>query len=441
MFNTNRSRSFYQRGRGRGQPNYSNRGPATPPSNIPVRELTEGLHPAPFRVLHVPARVQTGAASGDDVEFKNVQYVGSYNWIEGTGTGSTIIVPGSPPQWTEKPTPYDVPADRGEVFVDQNGFRVPSATLLPLMVAVDQHAEDQGKTFDWSFIDIVTDRNGLRKLMRWIRGGTDVRDFRIDLQLAGKTVLFNRWEKQTKEQMSGYTYGFNFEKANTKHRGDCEKSTGHHRIVKYDFGGIKMVVRFEVDACLQKPSTGRQKSKLLPHASSSADDALDSITAGLANTTISSSSTTSKIVPAGDRKLIVEKGGEVIPQDSVIELGTISQRRLTSGQLDWEEKLPQLLLSQTPLHYLGVHERGRFMEVQKRQVSSSELQGVKRRIDPVIKQLKSALEDIKRMVTQHGERARLSLVCRNGRLEVFERQSGDSCLPAEYLEKYVGSDS
>ncbi|EEB91657.1 hypothetical protein MPER_09952 [Moniliophthora perniciosa FA553] len=234
--------------------------------------------------MHVPTRVQTGG-----VEFENVQYVGSYNWIE--ETGATIIVPGSPPQWIEKPTPYDVPADRGEVFIDQNGFRVPSATLLPLMVAVDQHAEDESKPFNWSSIDIVTDRNGLRKLLRWIRGGTDVRDFRIDLQLAGKTVLFNRWEKQTKEQMPGYTYGFNFEKVNTKQRGDCERSTGHHRIVKYDFGGIKMVVRFEVDACLQKPSADHQKFKHLPYSSSSsADDALDSITAGLASTTLSSSS-------------------------------------------------------------------------------------------------------------------------------------------------------
>jgi hypothetical protein len=116
------------------------------------------------------------------------------------------------------------------MFADQNGFRLPSATLLPLMVAVNQCSEDK---FDWSAIDIVTDRNGLRKLMRWIRGGSDVREFRIDLELAGKTVLFNRWEKQTKEVFSGYTYGFNFEKATTKKRGDCVGSTGHHRIIRY----------------------------------------------------------------------------------------------------------------------------------------------------------------------------------------------------------------
>lgn len=72
--------------------------------------------------------------------------------------------------------------------------------------------------------------------MRWLNGAGDagLKDFRIDLQLAGKkTVLMNRWEKRFREDMSGFTFGFNFEKATTEAVQGCEGSTGHHRIVKY----------------------------------------------------------------------------------------------------------------------------------------------------------------------------------------------------------------
>lgn len=88
---------------------------------------------------------------------------------------------------------------------------------------------------EWGMLDFVTDRNNLRKLTRWLNDedGT-CKDFRIDMQLAGtKTVLLSRWEKRYRETMPGNTFGFGFEVANTKAVKGCEKSTGHHRIVKY----------------------------------------------------------------------------------------------------------------------------------------------------------------------------------------------------------------
>lgn len=116
-----------------------------------------------------------------------------------------------------------------------------SRALFPLIRAV-QDVESQSGTkgkdaFDWSSVDFVTDRNGLRKLLRWINAphGDPPRDFRIDMQLAGsKTVLLNRWEQITKEQPgSRRSYGFNFEEAMTVPAPGCERGTGHHRIVTY----------------------------------------------------------------------------------------------------------------------------------------------------------------------------------------------------------------
>lgn len=101
-------------------------------------------------------------------------------------------------------------------------------------MAVDQQREEDGNLpLAWGSFDFITDRNNLRKLLRWI-GGTASKDFRIDLQLAGsRTILMNRWERRHQEQMPGWTYGFNFERASSQFPRGCEDSTGHHRIIQY----------------------------------------------------------------------------------------------------------------------------------------------------------------------------------------------------------------
>lgn len=85
----------------------------------------------------------------------------------------------------------------------------------------------------WPSVDFVTDRSNLRKLLRWSENKSGDA-FRIDTQLAGdKTVLMNRWEKRTREHGQSTSYGFNFEDATTAPVAGCEKTTSHHRIVKY----------------------------------------------------------------------------------------------------------------------------------------------------------------------------------------------------------------
>lgn len=343
--------------------------------------------------------------------------------------------------------PYQVQPDRGAVFVDQNGFRMPTAVLLPLIAAVNRKADDDHKSpFEWSSMDFITDRNGLRKLLRWITAGatTVIKDFRIDTQLAGTgTVLFNRWEKRTQEEASGYTYGFNYEKASTKPAEGCSGSTGYHRIVQYvkvqsylsrtradstnwkqDLNGLKMVVRFEVDACIP---TSSARSKSL-----SVDDSLADAIAGLKLSTTSSADATksSSKTPA----LAILKGGSDVPQASLVELTTRSEAR--QADYDWVDSYPQLFLSQTSHHFLAVHQRGRFSSVQKRTLNSTELRAIERNIQPALRKLRRLLDVIKALVIKHGERGRLSLVCTAGELKVYERTGQASCLPDECMELF-----
>jgi hypothetical protein len=114
---------------------------------------------------------------------------------------------------------------------------MPEYPFLPLVRCVDIKATEHDHVpFDWSSVDFVTDRNGLRKLLRWINDteSEPEAEFRIDMQLAGtKTVLFNRLEKTLLQQMPGFTYGFHFEEAATNQVQGCENSTGYHRVISY----------------------------------------------------------------------------------------------------------------------------------------------------------------------------------------------------------------
>lgn len=387
--------------------------------NLPVdRDILEGLLPSPLQTVAKPS--DSTDIDREGIKVKDLKYVGSYNWVE--SKQPTIIVPGSPPYWLNKATPYQVSPDSGVVFKNQNGFRFPNAIFLPLVQAVEMNNAD----FDWSAIDFVTDRNGLRKLLRWI-STPDPKNFRIDTQLAGKhTVLLNRWENGTRESMDGRgysTYGFSFEKASTKPAQGCEDSTGHHRIVKYDFGGFTIVVRFEVDACIPPPAT-RSRVASKPD--------MNALTDALAGVSLSSAS--NKKVQIDTSGLHIIQAGVHIPQSNIVELTTVSKMR--HARFDWSEAYSQLFLSQTPHHFLAVHDRGRFNMVEKRKLGSEDLDDIEETTQIALWKLMQALDTIKNMVVEHGKSGRLSLVCQAGEMKVYERSSQESCLPEDVLKKF-----
>ena len=131
--------------------------------------------------------------------------------------------------WQGKPLPFTVKRDNGVSFIDSNRYRMPLYPLLPLFLSIDELLPQ----FDYSNIDIISDRNNLRKLLRWVNG-TIHRDFRINLQLVGRTVLMERTEPSAVEANSERLgYGRNFEQVTTKQYVGCEKSISHHRMITY----------------------------------------------------------------------------------------------------------------------------------------------------------------------------------------------------------------
>lgn len=111
--------------------------------------------------------------------------------------------------------------------------------LMPLVAAVDFTSASNGDPpFDWSSVDIVTDRGNLRRFIDFLkeRRAHGSEPFRIDVQLAGKkTLLLNRWKKKTIGNCWSHCgcYSHNFEKASTKAVPGFEHGHSHHRIIAY----------------------------------------------------------------------------------------------------------------------------------------------------------------------------------------------------------------
>ncbi|KAF7290638.1 hypothetical protein MIND_01304000 [Mycena indigotica] len=473
------------RGRGRGtgrgsvrwQPSQSveqsTNAESTPPVALPAdRDIMAGLRPTPVGTLPVP-RAHAGNAA---VVIADVKQLGSCNW---TGADTpTIVVPGTPRAWAEPALPLQVEPDTGVIW-DQDALSAPAGkTLVALIATVDKTHAIQCRTahapempFDWAGeqIDFVTDRTNLRKLLRWInvnvqppddRDPGDDRqrkDWRINMQLApgGRTVLFERWEKRDYTAMSGFTFGFNFETASTTAPRGAPQSSWHHRIVSYNLNGLKIVVRFEVDAYIPAP-IHRSSAGARSRADETSSQ-LEDLAAQLATTTIAQSapgpaatdvehdfgvSPTSTRATASpepfvqDHGITVIEGGTHIPQAALVELTTRSAFR--AQEINWAEDFPQIFLTQTPHHFLGVHHRGQFGRVIKRRLGAGELAQVEQDLQPSLLMLVGALKEIAALVRAGGARGRLTLVCRAGRVQVYERESMESVLPDEMLERFEG---
>ncbi|KAI0642894.1 hypothetical protein C8Q79DRAFT_1012902 [Trametes meyenii] len=289
----------------RGHDFYNRLGPREDSSDElpPPRHLMGGVVVPALEELSSP---EVTVLEGEKIVIEDLRCIASYTW-QAQCRQPTIIVPGSPPEWRDSVLPIHVRFDNGIRMIDENGYCMRStgtSPLAPIFRATDAMAEGSGadpqnsndssqdgkevsiNSIDWPRVDIITDRNNLRKLLRWIRereihcdlpeptadssvesgsvGADDAavatatpanydirKDFRIDLQLGGdKTVLMQRWAAFARERVVPPKGGCrdNFVREATTRTAECQDGAGHYRIVQYNLDGLNMVVRWEVDA-------------------------------------------------------------------------------------------------------------------------------------------------------------------------------------------------
>lgn len=273
----------------------------------------------------------------------NVEHLSSYNWIE--SCSPTIAVPGCPPLWSPPKASKKVPKDSGLIYIAQNAFRHPESPLEPLFRSL----YIENPSYNIHQVDLITDRNNVRKLLSFInpnltRNGRE--PFTIDIEITNNTAIFCRAETETHTLVGPHDfrgYGHEFEKAFTTTQ--VSGSTGHHRIISYNFGGLKFIVRYETDAYID------EVSKLQSYSVDSENETFLNMME-----TLSLSRPENHPRLPTKSKLVIQEKGKQVSIKSTLEIKT----RVSHKPINIQEVLPQLWVSQTPNLVRAYHSRGIF---------------------------------------------------------------------------------
>lgn len=190
--------------------------------------------------------------------------------------------------------------------------------------------------FDMKPIGLTTDRNSLRKLLRFVSGKVP-ENWRIDVDIIEDTMFFTRWEESKFQIIAGRFqsgYGHEFEKAFLRYDSKLQESSGHHRIVRYNLGGVECLVRFEVDGYV---------------GNGFGDD--DELTQALSGLQVQSPENLFALNPASEVKVI--QRGRLVNNQTILELKSRS-----STNIKMNEIIPQLWISQTHNLFVGRHKEG-----------------------------------------------------------------------------------
>ncbi|KAI9710809.1 MAG: hypothetical protein M1812_007357 [Candelaria pacifica] len=309
------------------------RSPTTEPSlDLPLGDILATINISETTPSHLTPKIE------------NCEYVASYNWLD--CSAPTILVPGSPPVWTPPVSRQRLPEDSGEYFRDPNAARYPKHPTEPAIRALFA----MQPKLNTATIDIVACGSTLGNLLRF--ASSQERSFRFDVDIIGGTMFFIRRERSPKELIEGIRgYGHTFPESHTTWAADVKGSASHQRIIKYSFGGLRIIVRSEADGYLNDRTQPRKSSvSKLSENHSDVDEDL----------ALSMSLNVSERVANTDETLLIKPGGQKVPQKAIFDIKTRSAKK----EIDMDDVLPRLWMNQTPSFIIAYHKFGDFSEPQ-----------------------------------------------------------------------------
>ncbi|OAL54056.1 hypothetical protein IQ07DRAFT_668319 [Pyrenochaeta sp. DS3sAY3a] len=283
---------------------------------------------------------------GRTVTITDCRYLASYNWLN--RSAPTIAVPGRPPQWTPLKYPQRLRRDSGEYFRDPNTARYPDYPTAPGVQAV----LDTNSEFLSTEVDLFACGSTLGSLLRFVRGMDKA--FRFNVEVIGHTVFFVRRHNDPKELIPDVKgYGHTFPEAYTTWDRDVKGSETHQRIVQYNFGELKCVVRFECDGYILSLAATNDLASVegTKDTLSKTTPDMDGLLQALSDSAVAPdyhSTIPTKV------SFVVEKGGVQIPQRTLFDLKTRSSRY--NREIDMSDIYPSLWLKQIPNFIVAYHD-------------------------------------------------------------------------------------
>ncbi|KAF2677523.1 hypothetical protein K458DRAFT_446863 [Lentithecium fluviatile CBS 122367] len=320
----------------------------------------------------------------DAASIKDCQYVASYNWVD--ADTPTIMVPGKPPLWSPLQQPRRLEEDSGLYFRDPNAARYPSYPTEPAVLAL----LEINPVFPTGEVDVFGCGSTMGNLLRFVRSVD--KSFRFNVEAIGNTVFFVRKENDPRETIDGIRgYGHTFPEAYTTWETEVKRSESHQRLVQYDFGGFKCVVRFECDGYLPEKSNDKKGDSTKKGAQTGLDDLLEAFN----NTAIK------KGTPKLDGPLTVQSGGSPPPHHTIFDLKTRSGR--FKKDIDMTDIYPALWLKQFPNFVVAYHDgAGTFHDIRVQDVKK-DVQDWEKGNDAAIQRLAILIKKIVELARQDGK--------------------------------------
>ena len=291
-------------------------------------------------------------------------------------------------------------------------------------------------SFSATSVDLFACGSTLGNLLRFVRKMD--KPFRMLVEAVGDTVFFVRRENSPTELIPDVRgFGHTFPEAYTTWEAGAKKSESHQRIVRYAFGGLDCLVRFEADGYHKDLAPGASKFEPA-HEPAEVDRVDDMLASALDNSAIAAHPSTH------DKPLTVIHGGQRVPQSAVFDLKTRSIRKKDQDTLG--EELPRLWVSQVTNFVLAYHVSGVFEDIQILDVRD-EVDDWERENEGTLRRFGVLLQKIVAFARSRKDR-KLELRCRKVDVLELREQGGDvdHTLPAAVEERWItgnsgGSDS
>ena len=191
--------------------------------------------------------------------------------------------------------------------------------------------------FDLGSVDVMACGSTMGNLLRF--AGSKSKPFRFDVDIAGDTVFFVRKENSPTELITDIRgYGHTFPETYTTWDSEVRNSCSHQRVIGYEFGGLRFLVRSKTDGYIRPSSPGQ-----LNKDGSSLGDALGRMVVASAGS-------------SSDQKLLLKMQGSKVPQDQIFDIKTRSRQTV----FNMDEILPRLWVNQTSKFLLAYHTFGLF---------------------------------------------------------------------------------
>jgi hypothetical protein len=357
----------------------------------------------------------------------DVKHLSSYNWIE--APTPTIAVPGCPALWSAPSVAQRLKKDSGLIYIAQNAVRHPESPLEPLFRALYVTNPE----YDISSVDVVSDRNNIRKLLAFVNVGSERsghESFTIRVEVTKNTAILCREETATHEVIGAHEFrgfGHEFEKANTTSQ--IPGSTGHHRIISYRFGDLHFLIRHETDGYVRPAA----------HPRDAPDDTLARMLGSLSlSTTTGPSTSTSSArpqplitTPAGS-KLTIRHQGQPVPLACTLEIKT----RVSHKPLAIPDLAAQLWVSQTPKLVRAYHKRGVFPRPEEVEDVTSQIQSWEEGHQSELRKLAGLIRWIVGVVKGCSGSARIRYEEEHGDRLVVWKADGPRMLPVDLYARW-----